>query len=431
MTQIQDALVELNPWWRGELALDFKHRDVLNRVRKFIPLRQAIAFTGLRRVGKTSLLKKIAQEEMHHGLEAESIMYFSFDEFRQNSLREVLGEYERTVETDLRSGKHLLLLDEVQKMRDWANQVKAVYDAFPNVKIIVSGSESLFIRRDSAETLAGRLFEFSVHPLTFREFLGFKGKEFEPVGAYGKELEKQFDEYALSQGMPELAGIRDHDVIRKYVQESIVEKVVFRDLPELLGIRDVSTLQSLLEIIMEQPGQLLELDGLSRDLHTSRQTISTYVGYLERAFLVRKLYNYSLNRRKTERKLKKYYPTLVSPGLVFKQDDYSKSMVLEWLAVRELEAEFFWRDAYQHEVDIVLPFTKPVPIEVKYGKIDSSGIAAFISKFKSRKGYFVTANKETTVSVGKSSVAALPAYKLFLEKERTTNAAQSGSPSGS
>ena len=83
----------------------------------------------------------------------------------------------------------------------------------------------------------------------------------------------------------------------------------------------------LLNIIMDEPGQIIELASLAGDMNLSRQTLSAYVSYLEQSFLIKKLYNFSRNRRKIERKLKKYYPAAVSPTLLFKEDTLSKSRV--------------------------------------------------------------------------------------------------------
>jgi len=293
MARIRDALVDLNPWWRGEFTLEYRDRDVYREIQKFTAVPQMVAFTGLRRVGKTTLMLKIVQDATKHGHDPTGILYFSFDEFRGSQIREVLREYETLMGRDVGSDRHLLLLDEIQKLGGWEDQVKAVYDRFrKTLKIIISGSESLFIRKGSRETLAGRLFEFAIEPLSFREYLTFKEVKFEPIGLYEKELAKHFDEFLLTEGFPELVGVKDKTVVKKYLRESIVEKVVFRDLPALLGVRDVSSLESLLNILMEEPGQLLELSQLAGELKLSRQTLANYLTYLEECFLVRKLYNY-------------------------------------------------------------------------------------------------------------------------------------------
>lgn len=232
MTTIQDALVEFNPWWKGGFTLEYKEREVYSQIQKFTVMPQMVALTGLRRVGKTTLMLKIAEDAIKKGFDARDIVYFSFDEFKENQLREVLNEYEKLIERDLGKGRHLILLDEIQKLYDWENQLKAVYDRDrKNLKFVISGSESLFIRKGSKETLAGRLFEFKIEPLSFREYLTFKNATYRPLGLHGKELARLFDEFILTEGFPELVGVNDKTMIRKYLRESIIEKVVFRDLP--------------------------------------------------------------------------------------------------------------------------------------------------------------------------------------------------------
>ena len=416
MPQIRDVLQDSNPWWKEEFKAEFKDRDIYQKTKKFLPLPQMIAYTGLRRVGKTTLMFKIVEDYIRSGFDPRNIIYFSFDEFRATEIRAVLKEYEELLEKDFRKGRYLLLLDEVQKLVNWEDQLKRVYDTFgKNLKIILSGSESLLIKDRSREALAGRLFDFKVETLSFKEFLLFRGIEFEPIGLYEKELSGLFEEFMATLGFPELVNVKDKSIIKKYVKESIVEKIFYVDIPQLFKISDVSVLESLLSILMEEPGQLLELSDLAKELKLSRQTLSSYLTYLEESFLLRKLYNFSKSRRKVERKLKKYYPTLISIDLLFKDDDLSKSRVFEWLMVSQLKPEFFWRDPYRREVDIVLVEDNITPIEVKYGRVDLDGLLAFMKKFKVSQGYVISRREEGEQRLGDKAISIVPAVKFLLK----------------
>lgn len=416
MPEIKDVLVEMNPWWKGAFTVEgYKEREVHSEIQRFMHLPQIVALTGLRRVGKTTLMAKAVEDAIKEGLDPRNILYFSFDEFRGAEIREVLREYEALIDKDLSGGKFLVLLDEIQKLEGWQDQLKVLYDLHKkNIKFVISGSESLFIRKGSKAALAGRLFEFKVEPLSFREYLGFKNIEYKPIRLYEKELSRLFEEFVLTQGFPELVGVMDKAVLRKYLRESIVEKVIFRDLPSLLGIKDVSVIESLLNILMEEPGQLTEISDLAGALRVSRKTLSNYLSYLEQSFLLRKLYNFSTGRRKVERKLRKYYPVIASVDLLFRGDDLSRSRTFEWAMVNQLKAEFFWRDPYKNEVDIVLGERKLIPIEVKYGKVDTSGLQAFMAKFKASKGYIVTPNIEATRKLDGKTISVVPAFKFLL-----------------
>ena len=415
MAKIRDVLKLSNPWWTENFKVEFKEREIYKEIQKFMSLPQIIALTGLRRVGKTTLMFKLAEDRIRTGFDPKNIIYFSFDEFREIEIRDVMNAYEELVEKDFKEGKYLLLLDEIQKLGNWDDQLKRTYDLFgKNIKIIVSGSESLLIRKKSKETLAGRMFDFKVEPLSFKEFLRFKGTNFEPVGLYEKELFQQFKEFCVTLGFPELVGIREKDVIKKYAVESIVERVLYRDMPRLFKIRDISVIESLLDMFMEDPGQLVEISSLAKELKISRQTLSNYLTYLEESFLIRKLYNFSRSRRKVERKLKKYYPTVISVDVLFNEDDLSKSKVLEWLVVNQLKAEFFWRDPYKNEVDVVLPNKKLTPAEIKCGKISFEGLLAFMNKFKVSQGYVISLSQEREQEIAEKKISVLPAYKFLL-----------------
>lgn len=419
MANISEALVELNPWWKGPFEPDYKERELYAQLEKYLRLRQVIALTGLRRVGKTTLLYKIVGDAIRAGFDPRSVLYFSFDEFRQVHLRDVLKAYEALLGRNLPQGKYLVLFDEVQKVEGWPDQLKALYDAHANVKFVVSGSESLFIRRKSRETLAGRLFEFQVEPLTLREYLAFKGVAHTPTVLHEQEIVRTFEEYVRTQGFPELVGVRDAEIIRKYLRESIVEKIVYRDLPTLVSIRDPVLLESLLNILMEEPGQLVQINELAQELGIARKTLSNYLSYLEQAFLVRKLYNYSTGRRKVERKLRKYYPTVVSVALLFRDDDASRGRALEWVVVNQMRAEYFWRDPYQNEVDVVVAGKKPVPVEIKSGRVNTAGLEAFVRKFKVDRGLVVTRDTEGSRRVGGATITLVPVHRHLLGRRVT------------
>ncbi len=382
MAQISDILYEANPWWSGDFKLEYKNRSIYGQLKKFVATKMILAFTGLRRVGKTTLMLKIIQDYISNGTDPKNILFFSFDEKKDIEIRDVIKEYEQLLNRDMRSGRHLLVLDEIQKLDGWEDKLKWVYDVYSNnTKILISGSESLFIRKKSKESLAGRMFEFKVEPLSFGEFLEFREWKKESPELHKKELGRLLNEYIHTQGFPELIDETDQTLTRKYITEGIVEKVIYKDIPEMFEVRNTESLASILKILMEEPGQLVEHSKLAKELGISRDTVSKYLEYLEASFLVRKLYNYSKNARKTERSLRKYYPSIISTELAFKTDDLYRSKVFEWLMVRNTDAQFFWRDQYGHEVDMVIKHG-PLPVEIKYGKIDEGGVVSFMNKLK-------------------------------------------------
>jgi predicted AAA+ superfamily ATPase len=406
------ALKESNPWWLGEFKPGaYKHRDVYAQISKFLDMRQIIAFVGLRRTGKTTLMLKIVDDFLKRGLPAKNIMYFSFDDFADMDLREPISAYQRLLNLDIKNGKFLFLFDEVQKLESWQEKIKRIYDAYPDIKIIISGSESLFIRNKIRESLAGRMFEFNIRPLSFKEFIRFRGKDFENLKLYKEEILREFQFFAKTNGFPEIVAVDDEVIINKYIKENILDKVVYKDMSVLFGIRDLNVISSILRIIMNNPGQVLNLIGLSGELGISRQTLSLYLDYLEKAFLVRKLYNFSRNIRKSERSLKKYYPTIILPILL--KDNFPKAF--ETMMVLQEDAEYFYRNPQKYEVDIIKIYeNKILPIEVKTGKIEIKALNYFMKSFKVRQGIVLSYEQEVKLT---EEITAIPFYKRLLLKE--------------
>lgn len=401
---------ETNPWWESPFTVhSFFSRDIYEKILSFLPTRQAIALVGLRRVGKTTLLLKVIENYLANGFPAENIFYFSFDEFSHIHIRDALDLYQEIIKKGISESKYLFLFDEVQKLDGWAEQVKRLYDAFSNIKIFVSGSESLFIRKGATESLAGRLFEFLVEPLSFKEFLSFRGFVLKNLALQRGQIVSEFRQYLLCSGFPELVR-SEKEVITKYINEGIIDKVIFRDLSEITDVKSISLLKSAFSIIYNNPGQIIEVQSLAQELGISRHSLSDYLTYLEKAFLVKKLFNFSRNARKTERRLKKYYSTINNPLLA--ETDFPR--IFEQSIINQLKAEYFWRDAYKNEVDAVM--LEPLcAVEIKSGAVkekDVKPLLQFQQKFRPKKAMVLSFDAEATFG----KVPAIPFYKYFLER---------------
>jgi predicted AAA+ superfamily ATPase len=328
----------------------------------------------------------IIHTKLAEGTDPSRILYFSFDDFREIVIRDVITAYASIMNIDIHNGKFLMLFDEIQKVNGWEEQIKRLYDQYPSVKFLVSGSESLFIRKKTRESLAGRFFEFFISPLRFTEFLQFKEMTIHNPKLQIEELQKAFKEYLFCNGFPELINA-DRIMIEKYLKENIIEKILYRDLPQIVSIRDPAILEQLLTIILQDPGQIIDCNELAGELGIARQTVALYLEYLEKSFLIKKVYNFSRNARKTQRKLKKYYSAIIFPSLI--EQNFGKA--LETAMVLQLQAEFFWRDTYKREVDIIVTSPVIIPIEVKSGnKFDDKNVLYFMKKFNCSQGYLLT-----------------------------------------
>ncbi len=413
--RIMDSLEKSNPWWKEAFIIEFKPREIYDEIKKYLPQKFIVALVGLRRTGKTTLLLKIA-EDARTKMEQTHIIYFSFDDWKGIRIEEVIQSYEKLLRKDIKKDKYLFLFDEIQKIENWEEQLKQLYDRYSSLygscKFIISGSESLFIRKKSRESLAGRIFEFKVKTLSFKEFLNFKSIPYDNFLLYRETILREFQNFIISNGFPEIIN-EEKETAAKYIKENIIERIIYRDIPQIVPVRDPTKLVHLLAIILNNPGQIINLEESAKSLDMSRQTLSLYLEYLEQSFLIRKLYNYSRNARKTQQRYKKYYPTFISPDIVEKRELFGN--IFETVLVNQLNAEFFWRDPYKNEVDIIIPESELTAIEVKSGAVkerDLHSLQRFIKKFNPKKSFVLTYDTEVEIA----KIPLIPFYQYLLKE---------------
>lgn len=409
--KVERAVRGFNSFWNTPLKLEYKDREIYGKLKKYIKERQIVSLCGLRRVGKTTILKKIIQDLLKEN-EPDTILYFSFDDFEDIELYDVLDIFQEIHKKEPK----FLIFDEIQKLPNWAGKVKILYDT-DKYKIFVSGSESLFLRKGTHESLAGRIYEFEVKKLSFSEYLDFvgKGETKKNPRLYDIELRMELGNYLLCGGFPELIGKYDKELIKHYLKTTIVEKIVFKDMIKIYPIENTAPLTKILDILIDNPGMVVDFSSLSQELGISRQTLSKYFEYLEMAHLVVKLYNFSRNRITSEKSLKRFYPTFLSPVLT-EESEERMGKLIETTCVLATDTKFFWRDKYKDEVDIVLQKDKEIiPIEIKYRNQPSQnrGLPKFLKKYNCKKAFIVT--KETRKNAKEANGTEwIPVYEFLL-----------------
>ena len=179
-------LIKQNPWWQKEkIKLPGFERDLIKDLQKYMEFRQILGIVGLRRVGKTVLMKQIANKLK---VTENNICYISLDDidFQKYEIVEDLINY--FLEFSDKNERRYLFLDEVQKLPDWADLLKTYYDTEEHMKIFISGSASLEIK-EHKETLAGRILTFHMPVLTFKEYVRYFGFEY----GISKNIIREYD----------------------------------------------------------------------------------------------------------------------------------------------------------------------------------------------------------------------------------------------
>lgn len=412
-------LVKYNLHWKENFNYGYdKERDLLKELIKYIDVRQIVGIIGLRRTGKTVLLKQTIDHLIKKGQTRDKIIYFSFDE-EEASIEDVIGEFQSRIGVDISSaGQLYIFLDEIQKLEGWQNELKYYYDTYPTIKFFVSGSSSLFLKKKAEESLAGRIFLFNLPVLSFNEFLKFKGEEqlIRKPELFRDALKEQSLLYAKRQ-LPELIEA-DEPFITMYL-ESIVNKIIYEDLPKVFPIEYADALKRILRIVASNPGMITDYPTLASDLGINRKTLANYVSYLERGFLVQKCYNFSKNRLTTEKKMKRLY--LTSTTLLFhlcENPDFGRA--IENLVINSARAQFFWRRGTS-EVDCVLVEDNTItPLECKYKdniqRKEIKGLMKFLKHFSLKKGIVITKDSTGEEKIGDKKVIFIPLWKWLIQE---------------
>jgi len=350
-----ETLLFQNPQWSNEKQVlpEFK-RYLFPFLMKNLANKMILSITGMRRVGKSVLMKQIARELMASGVDPREILYFSFDA-EPGEPSEAIGEWAKRFSLDYRNKRLYVFLDEIQKVDGWGEKLKVLYDN-TQIKFIISGSASMLVRKGK-ESLAGRVLEYQLDPLSFDEYAKMRGVSKQGIGwqLYEAYLHRQFPELATSD-------INPTDYVR-----SIVDKVISEDLPKLYNTVSKETGEKIFRIIARSPGQTIEYGDLAKDLGIERETASKYLEALVNSYLVRKVYNYVGNVRKSERSAKRYYPYAANLCDYLLPIPTDFSLVAETDVAFQLDAEYFSRDG-KNEIDFIVGDNLDTGVEVKMRK---------------------------------------------------------------
>ena len=393
--QAKEALVLLNQWWVTDkvdpvLKKEFK-RVQYKKLRQLVSEpRGVVIVSGLRRVGKSTLIYQVI-DEMLQTEKPDRVVYFSYD-FSLGEITEVLNAYQSLTNVDWKHEKVTVFLDEIQKNAHWSSEIKILYDLFPRLKFVVTGSASLQLEREAAIELAGRFYTLEIPVLSIAEYYSIKtGRPHNNVELIKQDLKNLLDEYMLKP-FPELVNVSNRQSISEYIRETVTAKVVALDIAEEFKKVDIQLILALLDYFLSEPGIILNVDKISQNFGKRKVEIDRHIGILEYSKLIRILKNYRPSMLSESRKLRKVYPYDISLSLAnFPSIEYGR--IIETKALTALGATRYWREGNK-EVDCILfNGREMIPVEVKSSKVARdehlTGLRYFIKKFGVKKGILI------------------------------------------
>lgn len=277
---MKELLYQYNPWWEDtEFGKDIKPREkYLSSLIKYLENKQIIVLTGLRRVGKTTLMKLLIKRLIKKEIKSDHILYVSLDDYMltANSIIDIINEFRKIHKLKVEE-RIFLFLDEVTYKEDFQIQLKNIYDNH-NAKIFAASSSASLLR-DKKASLTGRSLIFEIEPLDINEYLLFKDIE---IKIRDRQLNQSyFLDYIKTGGMPENVL----NPSREYLM-NLIEDIIQKDITAFYGIRNHQILRDYFTLLMERSGKQLSINKIANILDISPDTSKRYLSYFESAYLI-------------------------------------------------------------------------------------------------------------------------------------------------
>lgn len=414
----------LNPWWEGlppdvGILREAYLRPLLdNRDR-----RQVEILLGSRRVGKTTILRQLISELLALGINPHDICFLALDHpaLSGTSISDHLKAF-RTLFDHPRNRRLFLFLDEVQDSPAWEVELKSLYDT-EQLKLYCTGSTSALLARQGGK-LTGRQITTTIFPLSFTEFIDFRGPR--PKMAEDYRYERLAQDYLVTGGYPEEVLSPNPAYLA-----NLLEDILARDLMRLFPIKKPAVLKDLVRLVAASVGGRTSFNRLSSLLGISLDTAKEYVGYLEAAYLAASMGKWTTSHSERVYSQKKLYlwdmgikTVCTGPG---DEEARAENAVYLELLRRGIETGYYAES--EREVDFVVGSVKtPLPVEVKMlDTLDPkdkrlSGLALFVRRFPAtRRALVVTRNVQATIPYHGIELQAVPLWRFLLDAGRYLN----------
>jgi predicted AAA+ superfamily ATPase len=344
------VLEQFQAFWQRDTGIE---REKLAEIEQAAQAPHAIIVSGLRRVGKSTLLAQLA-----HKLGEDSFFYVNFedDRFLGFKVEDADDLYQMLVEVF--GDRRIFIIDEVQNIPGWEHFVRRLMDL--GMKFFISGSNASLLSRELGTRLTGRYVPVELFPFSFEEFLCFRG---EPVPDIQRMmtveralLKGALNTYLQSGGIPDALKYPELPLLR-----TLYDDVLYRDIATRYRIDAVSTLKELAFYLISNPASLVSYNKLKEQFRLgSVNTISSYVDYMENSWLVFTLKRYDFSVKRQQIAPKKVYciDTGLANAVGFNFSPNTGKLLenLVFLALRRQTREiFYYTTPGGYEIDFFLP----------------------------------------------------------------------------
>ena len=308
MKDIFEVLKAINFWdSKPDYNIGFIRQNYLDKITKACGNRLIKVIVGQRRSGKSYIVRQFIQNLIRKkAVNPKNTFYLNKELYDFKSIKtasdldDLIQLYKQEVKP---SGKIYIFIDEVQDIDEWEKIIVSLAQhTVENYEVFITGSNSRLLSGELATHLSGRYLILEVFPFSYIEFLDFFNYQ---------NNRESFIEYITTSGLPEIYHINSNDIHRHYFQ-SLKDTILLKDIMYRHKIRDYVLLEDLFLFILHNVGNLISIPSIvkyfkSKQRKTDYSTVSSYIAYMEEAFIVRHCPKYSLKTKELLSGEKKYY----------------------------------------------------------------------------------------------------------------------------
>ena len=311
--QVIKVLRQYNPWWRTPSSIKEESKPQKRlayyealKILKHNSIRRFAVLSGVRRVGKTTIMYQIIDNLIEEGISPKNILYVTFDNpiLKLVSVESVLSIYESLYPIE---GTRYIFFDEIQYTDNWELWMKVIYDSRKDIRLIATGSASPILEKGSTDSGTGRWSVLKIPTMSFYEYcklleldepdipedlrlsklVKMDKAELGDLMSRFTSLQNHFNRYLTIGGFPELVLSDDDIYAQRMLREDVVDKVIKRDVLTLFNIRSPLLMEKLFLYLCMNSTEIYNATTAAKELeNTSVTTLDSYIEALEMSNLI-------------------------------------------------------------------------------------------------------------------------------------------------